>query len=121
MIIREVKVKGINFKFVCESWSNSKGWGHRVVLFENDREINEAKIKYYNRTWECYTYQSCMQKAVRELLDDRKLNVIDNYKYVKGISRLSQDKKDEIANADERVNIYRLLAEKLEGYQKAWI
>ena len=50
MVIREVKVKGINFKFVCESWSNSKGWGHRVVLFENDREINEAKIKYYNRT-----------------------------------------------------------------------
>ena len=121
MEVRDVKVRGTNFRFVCESWSNSRAWGHRVVIFENGREVDEAKIRYYNRTWECYTYQSCMQKVVRQLLEHRKERVINDYKYMNNISRLTQKKKEELIKKDNLVKTYNCLEEKIGGYQKAWI
>ena len=120
MIIRDMKVNDVNFRFVCESWSNSRGWGHRVVLFKNGIEINEAKIKYQNRTWECYVYQSCMEKAVRQLLEERKVDVIANYKRVNDLSRLSQKKKDEIIDNDEIVSTYRMLEKEIDNYNCKW-
>ena len=120
MVIRDMKVNDVNFRFVCESWSNSRGWGHRVVLFKNGIEINEAKIKYQNRTWESYVYQSCMEKAVGQLLEKRKLELIANYKRVNDLSRLSQKKKDEIIDNDEIVNTYRMLEKEIGNYNCKW-
>lgn len=121
MVVRDIKVRGTNFKFICESWSNSRAWGHRVVLFENGREVDEAKIRYYNRTWECYTYQSCMQKVVRQMLENREIRIINDYKYNNNVSRLNKEQKEELIEADDMVKTYRLLEKRISSYSHKWL
>ena len=121
MEVREIKVRNTKFRFVCEGWSNSRAWGHRVVLFENGREIDEAKIRYYNRTWECYTYQSCMQKVVDQLIENRQQRLIADYKYMNNINRLTEDKKKELIKADDKLKTYKLLYKRISGYSRKWL
>lgn len=33
MTITKTTSNGHKFEFVCESWSNSRAWGHRVKLY----------------------------------------------------------------------------------------
>lgn len=63
MTIRR-QIEGRNFTFFCESWSNSRAWGHRAVLMQDGRELQDQKCRYYNRTWECWQYQSICEGAV---------------------------------------------------------
>lgn len=52
-----------NYTFVCEYWETSQAWGHKCTLMHGV-ECSSAKVRYYNRTWEAYTYQSVMQQAL---------------------------------------------------------
>ena len=96
MEVREIKVRNTKFRFVCEGWSNSRAWGHRVVLFENGREIDEAKIRYYNRTWESYTYETCMLCSIDDIEETEKNKFINDYKYQNNIDRFKKGQKDEV-------------------------
>lgn len=35
MEIISKSVNGANFSFICEGWSNSRAWGHLVVLMDD--------------------------------------------------------------------------------------
>ena len=60
------EINGVKFTLVCESWSTRNSWGHEVTLYKNDfAKIGRAKIRYYNRTWECYQYQSAIKAAAK--------------------------------------------------------
>lgn len=120
MEVREIKVRGTKFRFVCEGYSNSRAWGHRVVLFENGREMADVKIRYYNRTWECYTFQTTMQKAVRELQEWRENRIIEDYKYSNNISKLPKGKKEELFKDDDSLKTYKLLLKRISGYSGMW-
>lgn len=54
------------FELVCEYWETSRAWGHRAVLLDRGVELADVKVRYYNRTWERYTYQSAMREAVEK-------------------------------------------------------
>lgn len=116
MKIREIKVRGTNFKFVCESYSNSRAWGHRVVLFENGYEMADVKIRYYNRTWECYDFQTTMLKAVRTLEEWRESRIVENYKYRNNVSKLPRGKKEELFKTDDELKTYKLLKKRISDY-----
>lgn len=120
MEVREIKVRGTKFRFVCEGYSNSRAWGHRVILFEGSREMADVKIRYYNRTWECYTFQTTMLKAVREVQEWREKRIIEHYKYSHDVSRLTKEKKEELLKADDYLKTYKLLEKRLSGYNKNW-
>lgn len=52
--------------FVCEYYETRSSWGHKGVVREHDtrKELVSKRIRYYNRTWECYTYQSLLTHLV---------------------------------------------------------
>ncbi len=52
----------------CEYYETRNSWGHRggVRIPTQYSCVVERKIRYYNRTWECYTYQTLLMN----LLDD---------------------------------------------------
>ena len=58
-------INGVKFTLVCESWCTRYSWGHEVTLYKNDyAKIGRAKIRYYNRTWESYQYQSAIKSVI---------------------------------------------------------
>lgn len=66
-------IKKGDYTFICRWRSNRSGFVHEVELFNiNDYCLSTAKAQYYNRTWERYEYQSCMQSAVQNAMDNRK-------------------------------------------------
>lgn len=80
-------INGIKFTFICESWSTRNSWGHKVTLYKNDSfEVGRAKVRYYNRAWECYLYQSAIKSvifnAIKEIKADAKkaFLTLHNYK-----------------------------------------
>lgn len=64
-MIYEKIINGVKFTFVCETWQTKTSWGHEVTLFKNDVcRIGHVKVRYYNRTWERYLYQSAIKSVI---------------------------------------------------------
>ena len=68
-MIYNKEINGVKFTFVCESWSTRNSWGHEVTLYKNDyAKIGREKIRYYNRTWESYQYQSAIKSVIYDTI-----------------------------------------------------
>jgi hypothetical protein len=50
-----------------ETYSNSQAWGHEVKAFYNGYEIEINRVRYHNRTWEAFQYQSALQGLLGKL------------------------------------------------------
>ena len=69
-MIYNKEINGVKFTLVCESWSDRNSWGHEVLFYKNDTiKIGRAKIRYYNRTWESYQYQSAIKAVIFETIE----------------------------------------------------
>lgn len=72
MIYNKV-INGVKFTFVCESWRTPNSWGHEVTFYKNDTfEVGRVKIRYYNRTWECYQFQSAIKSVIYNAIEEIK-------------------------------------------------
>ena len=92
-----------NFKIVGDTFSNSKSWGHTAVVFKEDYELSKSKIRYYNRTWERYTYQSVILDALYVAIKERESRLIADYKTQTKASRITKHKKEEIIECDKEI------------------
>lgn len=64
-MIYNKEINGVKFTIVCESWQTRNSWGHKVSLYRNESFfVGSAKIRYYNRTWEKYQYQSTIKSVI---------------------------------------------------------
>lgn len=95
MEIRKINVNNHTFQFINETWDTYNAWGHRTVLFLDDREIARNRCRYYNRTWEWYRYQTCMMGCVRKIINQIEDDYIASYKSKNDIRRLSKEKKEQ--------------------------
>lgn len=69
-MIYNKEINGVKFTFVCESWKTRNSWGHKVTLYKNDTlKVGISKIRYYNRTWECYQFQSAIKAVIFETIE----------------------------------------------------
>lgn len=69
-MIYNKEINGVKFTFVCESWKTRNSWGHEVTLYKNDTfKVGISKIRYYNRTWECYLFQSAIKAVIFETIE----------------------------------------------------
>ena len=73
----ELKKVNENLTLGCEVYSNSQRWGHLVRLFFFSREIESNKVRYYNRTWERYQFESALSGLVSKLDRNKKLPLKD--------------------------------------------
>lgn len=112
MEIKKYTVGEDEFEFVCETYENSRAWGHRVTLFMNGVEITEHKIRYYNRTWENFRYQSCMDGAISVEMDNIIARHLERYKRQNDIKRFKAGEKqsaiEEIKKSERYVTFKKL-------------
>ena len=97
MEIRKIKCKsGKEYNIVNEYWETSNSWGHKSTLIAPWGEVESRKVKYLNRTWERYTYESCMSGLINTILEDNLKSYITQYREKNGITRLTSLQKDMI-------------------------
>lgn len=46
--------------FNCNYYETRNSWGHKGYITKDGIVIDNSRIRYYNRTWERYTYQSLL-------------------------------------------------------------
>jgi hypothetical protein len=109
MEIREKTINNNNWQLINESWETRNSWGHKTTILRNDFEFLSHKIKYYNRTWENYRYQTCMRGAIEELREQQLSRYIDDYKYNNNISRFRKGEKEEVLEAFKETEISKEL------------
>lgn len=116
MEIRTLKTKSGNiWKLVNESWARTYAWGHKTNVIRNSYDYGVHKVRYYNRTWESYAYQTCMSGAVNELREKELQRFIDNYKYSNNIDRFKKGQKQEVEKLFEETEIAQDLKELKEA------
>ena len=95
-IKRIVCKSGNEYNIVNETWETSRAWGHKSTLIATWGEVESRKVRYYNRTWESYTYQTCMGGLLDTILEDNLKSYITQYKEKNDITRLTSLQKDMI-------------------------
>ena len=97
MEIKKIKCKsGNEYNIVNEYWETSHAWGHKSTLIAPWGEVESRKVTYQNRTWERYTYESCMSGLIETILEDNLKSYITQYKEKNDISRRLADKKAKV-------------------------
>ena len=95
MEIKKIICKsGREYNIVNEYWETSHAWGHKSTLIAPWGEVESRKVKYINRTWERYTYESCMSGLINTILEDNLKSYITQYKEKNDITRLTSLQKD---------------------------
>ena len=111
MEIKKIICKsGREYNIVNETWETSRAWGHKSTLVAPWGEVESHKVRYYNRTWERYTYESCMSGLINTILEDNLKSYITRYKEKNDITRLTSLQKDMIkAEWQEKEYIQELM------------
>lgn len=93
MTIRKITVNGNEYEFIND-WRNTRtGFAHDTTLFKNGREIGTATCVYYNRTWECYEYQTVMQRCINDIIENLYNEFIVDFKAENNIKRITKEKR----------------------------
>lgn len=72
-MIYNKEINGVKFTLVCEYWQTKTAWGHKVSLYRNESFfVGSARIRYYNRTWEKYQYQSIIKSVIFNAMQEIK-------------------------------------------------
>ena len=93
MSITKKAINNNEYMFINHSRGNRSGFVHETELYQNDRLISEYKIQYYNRTWECYQYQSVMRGAINILIGEIKESYKNAWKDAHGVKRLTEARR----------------------------
>ena len=111
MEIKKIICKnGREYNIINEYWETSRAWGHKSTLVAPWGEVESHKVRYYNRTWERYTYESCMSGLINTILEDNLKSYITRYKEKNDITRLTSLQKDMIkAEWQEKEYIQELM------------
>lgn len=96
MTVVKKEINGSEYMFINSWRGNRSGFVHETQLFKNSQPIGDAKIQYYNRTWECYEYQTVMKRLVGELMETCEEIFQNAWKNAHNIKRLTQAKRDEM-------------------------
>lgn len=110
-----------NFGFEAIYRSYNYGFTHEVNMFYSMFEVdrtghNSSKATYYNRTWECYEYQSCISGCLYNLLEEVKKEIKDRIKEKNGWKKLTEDRKKTVEEAieqDETIKIIKAVKEEV--------
>ena len=96
MSIIKKSINNNEYEFVNSSRSNRSGFVHETKLYKNGNLIGEAKVQYYNRTWETYCYQTVMKRCVYILIDAEFTDFRESYKIKHNIKRMTGAKEAEM-------------------------
>ena len=113
MTHKQFTINGKEFILYCDGWETSRAWGHKCELKMNDWHLATVKIRYYNRTWESYRFQSVMHKAVEQAIDFELKMLIRQWKQSTGKRVCSANQKAELIAGSDIIQDLRKLYEKI--------
>lgn len=96
MEIRKKFINGNRWELVNEYWETRSAWGHKTTIIRNGCDWGDYKVRYYNRTWEMYTFQSCMSGAINTIKEQELNSYIRQYKEKNNITRFKKGEKDKV-------------------------
>lgn len=103
------------YEIVAYSYETRTSWEHKATLIHNGtHELNRYKIIYYNRTWECYQYQSVIKSVLDDYISYLINEYINDYKALHNITRLKKSQREELTNQAKTTTII----EKLNRFYK---
>lgn len=77
------------FNFICD-WANTRsGFKHNCNLIINGLHNVKNVVYYYNRTWECYEYQTAMQGAIELYKNEIEEQIKQDLLFREGKKRLT--------------------------------
>lgn len=86
-------INGNEYIFVNMFRGNRSGFVHETELMKGNWIIGTNKVQYYNRTWECYTYQTVMKGCVSKLMESAKEEFVTAWKTAHNVKRLTEAKR----------------------------
>ena len=111
-MIYNKEINGVKFTLVCDSWSTRNSWGHEVTLYKNDTvKIGRSKIRYYNRTWECYQYQSAIKSVIYDAIEAIKAAAKETFKTLHRYQVLTKKRAAEFSEYLARDPEYKMYNE----------
>lgn len=84
-------INGAHYTVVCDSVKTQNGFAHNVQIFRNDIPISKARVNYWNRTWECFQFQTAIYCAIRNWKDSVIADAKDGFKYANNLKRVSEN------------------------------
>lgn len=96
-----------NYEIYADSYETRTSWGHTCEIVRDFERLASNKIRYYNRTWECYRYQSCILGAIDNLIEDRKAELVDDWKLKNNKSKATKEQKEIAVAGDALLAEYR--------------
>lgn len=109
MELRRFEVNGKHVEFVNQWRGNRSGFVHESTLFIDGRQIAEAKCQYYNRTWESYTYQTVMKRAVSDAEDEEIAYAKEKFMRENQYKKLTAERRAEFEEYCKQVEFIQLL------------
>lgn len=88
--------------------------GHKAYLKINNKRLARRKIKYINRTWEAYTYQTILSCIV-ESVSNKIISKVDKERYQK---KIQDDSFSQDRDAFKSIAIIAKMGELLTDTQK---
>jgi len=99
--IYKATINGNEYEVFGEYWETRQAWGHNAIFMKNGIEVTRARVRYYNRTWESYRFQSAGHQAVGVALDELAARLFEAYRERTGRKRLTEDLKTGILEASQ--------------------
>ena len=104
------KVNGNEVTFRCYTTWTRNGFCHTAHYVGWDYDINDTKASYYNRTWERFTYESVLKRAIDKLPTDVRQQVYDQI--------IDHKAAEEEQKAEEQFESFKALHEGLSEENK---
>lgn len=81
------------YEIIARSWETRNSWGHEAELWMDGRFVDSEKVRYYNRTWESWQYQSVCLSLLSNYAGRIESVLLDQYRIIHEKKRLNQDDK----------------------------
>ena len=104
------KVDGKEIEFRCYTTSTRYGFCHTAHYVGWDYDLTDTKASYYNRTWECFKYESVLKRAIEKLPTDVRQQVYDQI--------IDHKAAEEEKKAEEQFEAFKSLHDSLSPENK---
>ena len=96
------KVNGKEITFRCHTTNTRTGFCHTAHYTGWDYNLTDTRVSYYNRTWERFTYESVLDRAIDKLPADIQEAVRDQI--IRGKAAEEEQKAEEQFQAFKKLH-----------------
>ena len=111
--IKRIEANGKLYEVFGQYWETRNSWGHNGYLLIDGHEVSKNRVRYYNRTWEGYRFQTAGRGAVWAYIEELKRRALNRYREATGRARLSQSLKDGIYKLDPDIQAVQMVYDAL--------